>query len=159
MTCGAEIGNIARKGRRLQVSLRQNSMRAMAVSAGRGIGIALIMQLAMDALFVLADQLGMTDGTVHRTAVLADRIFILTDIYMAFDTCDVFLLVDTASERSDVDKEALFRAVDRDFCQVSFTVTTETELIVHAFLIEHPPGPVRGMALDTDRDLVGFLFP
>ena len=90
-------------------------MRAMAVRAGRGIGIALIMQLAMDALFVLADHLGMTDGTVHRTAVLADRIFILTDIHMAFDTGDALLLVDTAGERTDIDKEALFRAVGNDF--------------------------------------------
>ena len=113
MTSGAEIGNVARKGRRLMVGTRQDPMRPVAIRTGRGIGIALVMQFAMDALLVLGDYLGVTNGTVYRAAVLADRIFPLVDIHMAFDTCDPFLLVNTAAERTDIDKEALFRAVGR----------------------------------------------
>lgn len=102
---------------------------------------------------------GVADGAVDFAGVLADRIFIMADIDVAFDAGDLLFSVDGAGQFIPVDVQASLGAVRHNLLQIRIAVALHAVTIVHAVLIENTPGLMRSMALNASRHLMGLFLP
>src|ERR1039457_1555211 len=66
MAFGTKIGHVGREGERFRIVLAQNAVRAVAVLAGRSVGVALGMHLAVRAELVLLSDLGVAGSAINR---------------------------------------------------------------------------------------------
>lgn len=165
VTLGTELWNISGKNRRLRVRLLPDTVPAVTLYTGWGIGIILGNHHAMGTLAIKLGLLGMADGAVNRRlcgnfAQWFTRILMIKlDIHMTFNTGNPLLLMNGVLKLLCIHKQAYFIPVGQDLLEIRIAVTIQAKLIIQAVLIQHPSGLMGAMTFNTGRNLMGFFFP